>query len=280
MNQGLRKISQPGEFIDRDTMRFVREYPHPIERVWAALIDAKQITVWWLDCLSLEPCLNGRYEFDSGGGTTIKGRITEFQPPRLIEFSRGTRFELSECETGCRLELTLKRWPLGWNPVSLAGFHGWLERLGLHLGGVTKEQANQLDFEELWHCLFPVYEMLIKRNVTGGAKVIHRIHFQSSGSTLDEEAKTQMAELIGLLRNRADLKVALDGFSDDPGSLEESEALSRRRIESVSQYLQDAGIDANRIAPNFAVGNHHFLNWRQTELERAFNRRVEARPIY
>ena len=280
MNEALRKMSQPGEFIDRDTMRFVREYPHPIERVWAALIDAKQITVWWLDCMSLEPRLGGQYEFDSGGGTIIKGRITEFEEPRIIEFSRGTRFELSECESGCRLVLTLKRWPLGWNPVSLAGFHGWLERLGLHLAGVTKEQANQLEFEELWLCLFPIYEMLIKRNVTNGAKVIHRLHFQSNVATLDDESEAPLAELVELLRNRPDLKVALDGFSDEPCSLQESEALSRRRIEAVSRYLQDAGIEADRIFPNFAVGNHHFLNSRQTELERAFNRRVEARPIY
>jgi outer membrane protein OmpA-like peptidoglycan-associated protein len=280
MNEGLRKMSQPGEFVDRDTMRFVRDYPHPTERVWAALIDAKQISVWWLDCKILEPRAGGRYEFDSGGGTTIKGRITEFQAPRLIEFSGATRFELSECEAGCRLVLTLKRWPIGWNPVSLAGFHGWLERLGLHLGGVTKEQANQLDFEELWLSLFPVYEMLIKRNVTGGAKVIHRVHFQSNASTLDDEAKTQLAELIEVLRKRPDLKVALDGFGDDPCSVQESEALSRHRIEAVSQYLQDSGVHADRIMLNFAVGNHHFLNSRATESERACNRRVDARPIY
>ena len=36
MNSALNKL-ELGQFVDRDTMRFVRDYPHPIERVWAAL---------------------------------------------------------------------------------------------------------------------------------------------------------------------------------------------------------------------------------------------------
>ena len=32
-----------GEFIDRDTFLIVREYPHPIERLWDALTDSDQL---------------------------------------------------------------------------------------------------------------------------------------------------------------------------------------------------------------------------------------------
>ena len=35
-----------GGFVDRRTMRFVRNYPHTPANVWAALTDPQQLTVW------------------------------------------------------------------------------------------------------------------------------------------------------------------------------------------------------------------------------------------
>ena len=34
-------------FIDRHTIEYVRTYPHPIERVWRAITDPKEISVWF-----------------------------------------------------------------------------------------------------------------------------------------------------------------------------------------------------------------------------------------
>ena len=123
----IRKV-ELGQFLDRNTMRLVREYPHPIDRVWSALTDPEQISVWWMPCSKLEACTGGKYVLVSPlGNQTFEGRIEQCDPPRLIDFSGVTRFQLFEHAGGCRLELTLKRWPIGWNPVSLAGFHmvGW-----------------------------------------------------------------------------------------------------------------------------------------------------------
>lgn len=61
MNKELQKLAALGEFVDRDTMRFVREYPHPVERVWAALVTPEQISVWWMVCETLEAREGGRY---------------------------------------------------------------------------------------------------------------------------------------------------------------------------------------------------------------------------
>lgn len=270
---------QFGEFIDRNTIRYVRDYPHPVSLVWRALIDPKEISVWWLDCLELEARAGGRYSFDAKGGQILKGRITAFEPQKLIELSGLTRFELSEHEGGCRLVLTLKRWPKGWNPVSLAGFHGWLERLGLHLQGVGKEEADQLNFEDFWLAMFPAYEWLVRQNVADGAPVIHRVHFAESSTNLSDESRQTLDSVAQLLKERPELGIEIDAFCDDPCPYDESVKLSQERANAVGDYLLKKGIAPERMMRT-GIGNHHWIVDRETPQGRAFNRRVEVRPIY
>ena len=270
---------QLGEFIDRDTVRYVRDYPHPVRLVWRALIDPKEISVWWLDCLKLEGRAGGRYSFNGGGGQILKGRITAFEPERLIEFSGLTRFELSEREDGCRLVLTLKRWPNGWNPVSLAGFQGWLARLRLHLQGIGKEEADQFDFENSWRAIFPAYEWLLRQNLTNGAPVLYRVHFAERATELSAESRSTLDGIVHLLKERPELGVQLDGFGDDPCPYDESVKLSQERAAAVGDYLSNAGIARDRIMRT-GIGNHHWIADRDTPQGRAFNRRVEIRPMY
>jgi hypothetical protein len=278
MNHGLRKLAALGEFVDRDTMRFVRDYPHPVQRVWDALVTPEQMSVWWMPCEMLEAREGGRYVLRSPiGNATFKGRIKEFRPPNLIDFSGVTRFELFEHEGGCRLVLTLKRWPNGWNPVSLAGFHGWLEQLRLHLAGHRKEEIDKL--VTLWPWVFPAYEYLISLNVADGAKVIHRVHFESGSATLRDSTKPVLDEVVALLREKPDLRIQADGFCDDPYPIDESLKLASARAEAVSKYLRDAGVSPERTMIS-AAGNSHQIVPSDSEEGRAFNRRVELRPIY
>ena len=63
-----------------------------------------------MPCSKLEARTGGKYVLASPlGNATFEGRIVECDPPRLINFSGVTRFELFETDEGCRLELTLKR---------------------------------------------------------------------------------------------------------------------------------------------------------------------------
>ena len=47
-------------FIDRYTMEYVRTYPHPIERVWRAIIEPEEFGVWFIKG-RLDPRVGGRY---------------------------------------------------------------------------------------------------------------------------------------------------------------------------------------------------------------------------
>ena len=269
-----------GEFVDRDTLQLVRHFAHPKERVWAALIDREQVSTWFLPCTTLEAKAGGRYGF-APDGRRFGGKITEFDPPRRINFGGYMRFDLSDDKSGCRLVLTVKRNPDGWNPMGLAGFHGWLGRLQRIVDGVEAGEIERWASESgLWESLWLIYERQIRLQVAGGAQVIYRLHFAPNDPALGEEAVAVLNNLVRVLKESPDLKVGVDGFGDDPCTHEESIALCQKRIDAAVKHLQSAGIDASRVMIGFALGNYHFLVSRESEAGRAFNRRVELRPIY
>jgi hypothetical protein len=268
---------QLGGFIDRHTMRFVRDYPHPPTLVWAALTDPAQLGVWLWPCRSFEARLGGLGVFDPGREFQI--RVTEFEPERLLNLGGLFRFELSALgDDGCRLTVDLKRPPEGWSPMGLAGFHGWLGRLARHLAGAPQDETEAWA-GGIWNAVFHHCEWELRRFVSNGAKVIWRIHFPEGDACLTAEAAAQLDALAGLLVDK-DLAVTIDGFGDDPCGEAESVQLCAARVRAASAHLQAAGVPERRINIAFVLGNYHYLVERDGEAGRAFNRRVELRPIY
>lgn len=102
--------SRLGEFVDRDTLRFVRDLPHPAEVVWQTLVDPPQFAVWLWPCTHFEAALGGAFEFDISGHAWA-GRISRFEPPRRMSLDGRIDFDLSNHGAGCRLVLTLRRPP-------------------------------------------------------------------------------------------------------------------------------------------------------------------------
>ena len=265
-----------GGFVDRHTMRFVRDYPHPPAQVWAALTDAAQLGLWLWPCKSFDARLGGVGVFDPGMEFSV--RITAFEPERLLDLGGRIRFELEPSPTGCRLTLDLKRPSDGWSPMALAGFHGWMGRLSRLLAGRPQEETEAWALG-IWNSVFPHCEWEVSRFVSGGARVIWRVHFAQCDANLTEEARTQLDELAQLLRAR-DLSVTIDGFGDDPCDQEESLRLCAARIEAARRHLHARGIPEARINVAFVLGNYHYLVERNSEAGRAFNRRIELRPVY
>jgi outer membrane protein OmpA-like peptidoglycan-associated protein len=267
-----------GEFVDRETLRFIRDFPHPASLVWDALSSADQITRWFWPCVLFEARKEGRYRFEDEG-LAWGGRILTFDPPRCLELDIGIRFELFESDGQCRLVVTLKRGRLGWSPMMLAGFMGWLGRLTRLVEKVRQEDTEHFA-ADIWEAMWPAYERMLRHHVTAGAKAIYRIHFSANDFELGAEAKTHLDVLAGVLRAREDLNVAIEGFGDDPCTREDSIELSGNRMQAAAAYLEEAGIAKDRIIKSFALGNYHQLVPSDTEAGRAFNRRIELRPTY
>jgi len=58
-------------FVDRYTFEFVRTFPHPIERVWRAIVDDAEISAWFDRC-TIDARLGGAFHF-GGEESRMKG---------------------------------------------------------------------------------------------------------------------------------------------------------------------------------------------------------------
>ncbi|HEY1750081.1 MAG TPA: SRPBCC domain-containing protein [Caulobacteraceae bacterium] len=146
-------------FIDRWTVEFMRIYPHPIERVWRAVTDPKEVAIWFIRPTVWEPVTGGDYRFHDD---SFAGVVQLVEAPRLIRFGPRAdtapdvwpgaasyfQFELEPAEGGTRLRY-LQHAAAGvvdpdepdpdfvspGRPGSLAGWHGAFDELGHLLKG-------------------------------------------------------------------------------------------------------------------------------------------------
>ncbi|HZZ89126.1 MAG TPA: SRPBCC domain-containing protein [Caulobacteraceae bacterium] len=76
-------MAQLARFIDRFTVEFVRQYPHPIERVWRALSDPDELRAWCMPA-TIDLRVGGAYAFQGERW----GQIVALEPPRLVRFGK------------------------------------------------------------------------------------------------------------------------------------------------------------------------------------------------
>jgi uncharacterized protein YndB with AHSA1/START domain len=117
-------------FIDRETMEYVRIYPHPIERVWRAIVEPEEFGVWFIKG-RLEPRVGGRYWFGDDG---FQGVVAAIEPPRLLRLEDDNagqvfQYELSDVAGGTRMRMVY-RYPTGDHvekpdPVATGGEPTW-----------------------------------------------------------------------------------------------------------------------------------------------------------
>ncbi|MEX0721977.1 MAG: SRPBCC family protein [Balneolaceae bacterium] len=127
-----------GKFTEPGTIRFERILPGPIERIWAYLTESEK-KAQWLAGGDVEPRVGGEVEFKfqhknlsekddpipekhkhMEDGTYFTGRVTYYEPPRLLSYTWGG-------ETGEESEVTFELIPKENNKVLLILTH---RRLG------------------------------------------------------------------------------------------------------------------------------------------------------
>ena len=132
------------ETVDgRPALRFRRNLPHPIERVWRAIIVPAELGQWFPAAAEWTP--EAGETFEAGGQT---GQITELEAPNQIEWTFGGqlfRFELQAYEDGCSLMFLhiFDDRPIA--AQTAAGWSCYLDRLDALLSGdeLSEEDAHQ-----------------------------------------------------------------------------------------------------------------------------------------
>lgn len=99
--------------------------------------------------------------------------------------------------------------------------------------------------------------------------------FAFNSADLKIGAKLALARVAGFLIALPHRQVVIEGHTDDVGSQAYNLALSRRRAESVRDYLVESGIEAQRIAAD-GFGKRFPVAGNDSDEGRGRNRRVEV----
>jgi OOP family OmpA-OmpF porin len=110
---------------------------------------------------------------------------------------------------------------------------------------------------------------------TDGRVAIHDILFDTDAATIRAESTAVLAEIGAMLASHADLKLMIEGHTDSTGDFDHNMDLSRRRAESVKQWLVDRhGVDAGRLR-TLGLGPTQPKASNADDAGRQQNRRVE-----
>lgn len=106
-----------------------------------------------------------------------------------------------------------------------------------------------------------------------GKSVLH-INFDTNKATLKSDGQEVVAEIVKVLKQNSDLKIAINGHTDNMGSKEHNQKLSQERANTVKNELIKAGISAERLTAK-GLGQDQPIANNDTETGKAQNRRVE-----
>ncbi|HZO92355.1 MAG TPA: SRPBCC family protein [Candidatus Baltobacteraceae bacterium] len=148
-----------GTLLDAHTIRFVRDLPGPIERVWAYLTES-DLKAKWIGPGDVPAEIGGErtmtWNDENGeiaGGLTLRTRV--FDPPHVLEYdwvelqpqgrpSRDSvvRVELAAHGDGVRLTLTHRALPVDSYETIGAGWHAHLDTLRAAMNGIEGPDAE------------------------------------------------------------------------------------------------------------------------------------------
>jgi outer membrane protein OmpA-like peptidoglycan-associated protein len=105
------------------------------------------------------------------------------------------------------------------------------------------------------------------------------VFFESGKDLIKKESFDDLNILVGILQADKDLKVAIEGHTDDVGNPEMNMALSQKRTDQVKNYLVSKGVDPGRLTAT-GFGSTMPKADNKTPKGRAANRRVEFKLNY
>ncbi|MBC8046318.1 MAG: PD40 domain-containing protein, partial [Fimbriimonadaceae bacterium] len=107
---------------------------------------------------------------------------------------------------------------------------------------------------------------------------LRNIFFETASAALLPESKTELLKVNELLTKNPEIKIKLNGHTDNVGSDNDNLQLSIDRALSVKTFLIEQGIDATRIV-HAGYGETKPLTTNDTEEGRAQNRRTEMEIV-
>ncbi|OGU66664.1 MAG: hypothetical protein A2499_00205 [Stygiobacter sp. RIFOXYC12_FULL_38_8] len=150
--------------------------------------------------------------------------------------------------------------------------------------GITQEQKDLTDYnkiEDMIKAHIPkevtkeiVVERAPKATAVSEKWVLVGNNFEFNSSQLTAESYPMLYDAAKALLKNPDMKIGIEGYTDNVGSESYNKGLSERRANTVKNYLTSKGVDAGRITVS-GKGESNPVADNATADGRAMNRRIE-----
>ncbi|HJT71682.1 MAG TPA: OmpA family protein [Terriglobales bacterium] len=111
-----------------------------------------------------------------------------------------------------------------------------------------------------------------------GHIALYGIHFETGKAAILPDSETVLSEVAKMLQQNPDVKVSIEGHTDNVGNAATNQTLSEKRAQAVVAWLTSHGIDGSRLKAK-GWGASKPIEDNGTEDGRAKNRRVELVKI-
>ncbi|MGV3589515.1 MAG: OmpA family protein [Adhaeribacter sp.] len=113
---------------------------------------------------------------------------------------------------------------------------------------------------------------------SGAAIVLNNLFFPTGKYNLESKSKTELNKLIQFLSLNKQVKIEISGHTDNVGEQAANVTLSKKRAQSVLEYLNQHGISRDRIVAA-GYGESKPVAKNDSEENRQLNRRIELKII-
>src|SRR5690606_32946537 len=121
-----------------------------------------------------------------------------------------------------------------------------------------------------------MYEAMYRELEEGENRLyqLSNVQFQTGSDELTKLSTYELENLVEFMKENEDLRIEIQGHTDDTGDTENNMALSQSRADRVAAFLQDAGISSERYT-SVGYGASQPVDTNSTDAGRANNRRVQ-----
>jgi OmpA-OmpF porin, OOP family len=107
-----------------------------------------------------------------------------------------------------------------------------------------------------------------------GHIAVYGIHFDTGKATIQPDSETTLNEIVKLLQENSDLKLRVEGHTDNVGAAAANQSLSEKRAQAVVAWVVAHGVAASRLTAS-GYGATKPVADNSSDDGRAKNRRVE-----
>jgi outer membrane protein OmpA-like peptidoglycan-associated protein len=126
--------------------------------------------------------------------------------------------------------------------------------------------------------LYVKLELGITEAKAGQQVVLNNIYFTVNKATLNTASSTDLNKLVQFLKDNMTVRLEIQGYTDNTGSIANNNLLSQNRAKSIVNYLILNGINKGRLVPK-GFGSLQPIASNNSAEGRAKNRRVEMKVL-